>query len=72
MTEGQMRLGSEIKREHILPGDLVFFKIKKELHAGIMINKNDFIHASKTKGVTVDHIDLSYWKNSLLGFRSIL
>jgi cell wall-associated NlpC family hydrolase len=72
MTEKQIRAGLEVSPANVLPGDLVFFKIKKDLHAGIMLNKKDFIHSSKTRGVSVDNIDLNYWKRSVFCFRSIL
>jgi len=72
MTEGQIKSGYDVSRDSIQPGDLVFFKIKNDLHAGIMINKKDFIHSSKSRGVTVDDINESYWWKSLIGFRSIL
>jgi cell wall-associated NlpC family hydrolase len=72
MTEGQIRFGNEVSRDGVQPGDLVFFKIKKDLHSGIMINENDFIHSSKSRGVVVDDINEKYWRKSLIGFRSIL
>ncbi|MGA3084175.1 MAG: C40 family peptidase [Thermodesulfobacteriota bacterium] len=72
MTEGQIKSGSSLSGDSVQPGDLVFFKIKNDLHAGIMINKKDFIHASKSRGVAVDDINASYWRKSLIGFRSIL
>lgn len=72
MTEKQIRAGLDVSPTNVLPGDLVFFKIKKDLHAGIMLNKKDFIHSSKTKGISVDNIDSNYWKRSVLCFRDIL
>jgi cell wall-associated NlpC family hydrolase len=71
MTEAQIKLGTEVSRNKVLPGDLVFFKIKKDLHAGIMLNKRDFIHASKSKGVSVDDINTKYWGSNLIGFRVV-
>ena len=72
MTEGQIRSGYGVSSDGVQPGDLVFFRIKKDLHSGIMINQNDFIHASKSRGVAVGDINESYWRKSLIGFRSIL
>ncbi|MCX5810010.1 MAG: C40 family peptidase [Proteobacteria bacterium] len=71
-TDKLIRIGYEIQRSEVLPGDLVFFKIKKDLHAGIMLNSREFIHASKSRGVAVDDVDTNYWKKSLIGYRSIL
>jgi cell wall-associated NlpC family hydrolase len=72
MTEGQIRSGNGVSNDGVQLGDLVFFRIKNDLHAGIMINKNEFIHASTSRGVAVDDINENYWRRSLIGFRSIL
>ena len=71
-TESLLKTGLNIPQDNILPGDLVFFKIKKNLHSGILINKTDFIHSSNSKGVTVDNINSKYWQKNLIGFRSVL
>jgi cell wall-associated NlpC family hydrolase len=71
-TDPLLKSGHEIPKEHTLPGDLVFFKIKKDLHVGIMVNKNQFIHSSKSKGVAIDELNAPYWKRNFLCFRSIL
>ena len=72
MTEGQIKTGYDVSRDSILPGDLVFFKIKKNFHSGIMINRTDFIHSSNSRGVTVDSIESKYWQKSFVCFRSVL
>jgi cell wall-associated NlpC family hydrolase len=72
MTEGQIRYGYDVSGDSVQPGDLVFFKTEKDLHTGIMINKKEFIHSSTKRGVVVDDINGSYWRKSLIGFRSIL
>lgn len=71
-AEDQGRIGIEVKREAILPGDLVVFKIKRDFHVGIMLNEQVFVHASRSKGVAIDNLSLPYWTKSLLGFRSVL
>ncbi|MCX5812111.1 MAG: C40 family peptidase [Proteobacteria bacterium] len=72
MTEGLIKAGYDVARDSVLPGDLVFFKIKKNLHSGIMINKTDFVHSSNSRGVTVDSIESKYWQKSFFCFRSVL
>jgi len=67
-----LKTGYQISRDGIQPGDLVFFKISKELHVGIMLNGREFVHASKSRGVAVDDVDSSYWKRSFLSFRTVL
>ena len=50
----------------------MFFKIKKDMHVGIMLNRKEFINASKSRGVAVDDVDASYWKKTLIGYKSVL
>ena len=71
-AEAQGRTGLEVGRESVRPADLVLFKIDKDPHVGIMINSNEFVHASKSRGVTVDAVDATYWRKRLVGFRSVL
>lgn len=71
-AEGLLRMGYQISRDSVQPGDLVFFKISKDLHLGIMLNNREFVHASKSRGVTVDDVDSSYWRRNLLSFRAVL
>jgi cell wall-associated NlpC family hydrolase len=71
-AEEQGRIGVEVSRESILPGDLVVFRIKREFHVGIVINEREFVHASKSRGVAIDDLSLPYWIKYLQGFRSVL
>jgi cell wall-associated NlpC family hydrolase len=71
-AEAQGRAGYEKGRFAVEAGDLVLFKIDKDLHIGIMINGNDFVHASRSRGVAVDGVDAAYWQKYLVGFRSVL
>ncbi len=66
------KAGSEIDGEDVLPGDLILFRIKSTYHVGIMLNKKEFIHSSRSKGVSIDSAEQPYWKRGLLGFRRIL
>ena len=71
-TEGLNKIGYEIGRSDVASGDLVVFRIKRDYHVGIMINRLEFIHASKSRGVTVDSVDAVYWKRTFSHFRRIL
>lgn len=71
-TEGLVRMGVEVPPASVLPGDLVLFRLKGEYHVGIMLNRKEFIHASKSRGVAIDNTDASYWKRNFLAFRSVL
>ena len=71
-TEGLNKIGYEVGRSDVGSGDLVIFLIKHEYHVGIMINRLEFIHASKSRGVTVDSVEAAYWKRNFSHFRRIL
>jgi len=71
-TDGLSKAGREVSRGDILMGDLAIFDIKGDLHVGIVINRLEFIHASKSRGVTIDSIDAPYWKKTFSQFRRIL
>ena len=71
-TDKLIVAGMEIPRDRVLPGDLVFFKIKRDLHIGIMLNSKEFIHASKSRGIALDNVDADYWRRRLQCFRTVL
>lgn len=71
-TEALNKTGIEISKEEALPGDLVFFRNRSNLHVGIVLSNSEFIHASSSRGVVVDAFSMPYWTRSLYGFRSAL
>ena len=71
-AEAQGRAGHEIDRDSMQPGDLVFFKIEGDFHVGIVISGDEFVHASKSRGVAIDSVDTTYWRKQLVGYRSVL
>lgn len=61
-TKGQLRVGTPVNRYKLQAGDLVFFRPPGyPRHVGIYLSKNEFVHASKTNGVTISRIDRHYW-----------
>ena len=72
----QYNSGKKISKSELKPGDLVFFhktyNKKGITHAGIYIGNNQFIHASSSKGVTVDSLNGSYWKNKYYGATRVI
>ena len=61
-TKAQQRQGLPINRYALKSGDLVFFRPPDyPRHVGIYLSKNEFVHASKSKGVTISQIDPRYW-----------
>jgi cell wall-associated NlpC family hydrolase len=61
-TKAQAKIGDEINRWEMEPGDLVLFKTTpRQRHVGIYIGEDQFMHASSRKGVTISKMDNPYW-----------
>lgn len=72
-TKEQAKLGKSVSFKTLQPGDLVFFKPPTYArHVGIYLSQSEFVHASKTKGVTVSRIDALYWGKYYRTARRIL
>ncbi len=68
------RVGEEVSRDDLQPGDLVFYNTRRRSysHVGIYLGDNKFIHAPSTgKTVRIDSMDLAYWKSRFNGARRI-
>ena len=63
-TELQARLGQHIDANSLKAGDLVFFRIGNNTrHVGIYLENRRFMHASRSRGVTISQMDHRYWKS---------
>ncbi|AGF46998.1 cell wall-associated hydrolase [Candidatus Kinetoplastibacterium desouzaii TCC079E] len=65
VTKDIIKLGKNINRKKLQPGDLIFFQInsKNQIHVGIYFIDELFIHAPTTgKKVRIDNINNPYWK----------
>ena len=73
MADEQYQLGKEIKRNQLAAGDLVFFSTYQAgvSHCGIYIGNGKFLHASSSKGVSIDSLDSEYWKSHFVGAKKI-
>ena len=61
-TAEQLKAGAPVGRYALKPGDLVFFRPPGyPRHVGIYLAQDRFLHASKSKGVTISTIDADYW-----------
>ena len=67
----QAKLGEAVPREDIQPGDLLYFIDRGRKHMGVAVNENEFLHASRKKGVTLSKFD-KYWTPRLKHVRRIL
>jgi cell wall-associated NlpC family hydrolase len=72
-TKAQAALGRPIKKADLKAGDLVFFKPPSyPRHVGIYMSNSEFVHASKTKGVTISKMDPYYWDKYFWTARRLL
>lgn len=61
----QSKLGTEIHKNNLATGDLVFFKTGRfTKHVGIYLEENKFLHASLSRGVTISRLDNVYWRSN--------
>lgn len=73
-TRQQAKIGTEIDKDQLLPGDLVFFKTgsgDSGLHVGIYDTDDQFIHASTSRGVTRSSLNNVYWRKNFWQARRI-
>lgn len=61
-TALQKNVGKSIKGPY-KTGDLILFKTqRKTRHIGIYLDRNRFLHASTSAGVTISSLDTPYWR----------
>lgn len=72
-TREQMKEGSSVRRNKIKLGDMVFFRTGRDsYHVGVMINNQQFLHASTSSGVMISGLQERYWADAYLTTRRIL
>lgn len=69
LTGGSANIWTKVNpvdKQELQEGDILFFKISKGRisHVGIFLGNNKFAHASVKKGVMVNDLDETYYKNS--------
>lgn len=69
-TAEQRYVGKSINKSELKVGDLVFFR--KNHHVGVYIGNNQFMHASTSKGVTVESLNDNYWARTYTQSRRVL
>ncbi len=63
-SSSQAKVGVAVDRDDLRPGDLVFFATRgrgRINHVGVYIGDGEMVHASRSKGVTVDSLDEPYY-----------
>ena len=73
-TADQYREGTEIGRDRLRFGDLVFFNTTGESpsHVGVYIEDDLFAHASVSYGVTISSMESAYYRDRFIGARRII
>lgn len=71
----QAEFCTPVKLRQVLPGDLVFFATGKDVsrvsHVGIMLDYENFIHVSTSKGVVISKITTPYYTSRFMGFGKV-
>lgn len=70
----QYSTGEKVSLDELKFGDLVFFNTTKRSfpgHVGIYLGENQFVHASRSIGVTVSSLEDAYYKKRFVGARRI-
>ncbi|MFE8699259.1 C40 family peptidase [Cytobacillus sp. FJAT-54145] len=72
----QVLVGEYVLKPNLQKGDLIIFSGDdsglKEPHTGIYIGNNEFIHLSRTKGVTIESIDTDWAQENYMTSRRVL
>ncbi|MCE8019519.1 glycoside hydrolase [Halomonas sp. MCCC 1A11036] len=62
-TSEQVREGTQVSRDELQVGDLVFFRPPGRYdHVGIYVGDGYFLHASTSQGVMLSELDSNYWR----------
>ena len=71
----QAEFCDRLKEEDVEPGDLVFFATGKDpdkvSHVGIMLDEENFIHASTSKGVVISKVTSNYYIRTFMMYGRI-
>ena len=73
-AEELSRVGAQVGRSDLKPGDLVFYNTLRHTfsHVGIYLGDNRFIHAPASGGaVRIEDMGQSYWSNRFNGARRV-
>lgn len=71
----QVEVGDRIDRDHLAPGDLIFFSTTAPgaSHVGIVVDDSTFVHAPGTGAVVrTERFDTAYWRARVLDYRRVV
>ncbi len=71
-TREQMQVGRRVPPGTARLGDLVFFQTgRTTYHVGILMRDDFFMHASTSRGVTIDRLREPYWQQRMIQVRRV-
>ncbi|MEX0680430.1 MAG: NlpC/P60 family protein [Balneolales bacterium] len=71
-TREQLAYGQRVPLRSARLGDLVFFQTgRTTYHVGILMRGDFFMHASTSRGVTIDRLREPYWQNRMVQVRRV-
>lgn len=63
----QYKICERLKKDELLPGDLVFFNTRGGVsHVGVYLSNNRFVHSSSSKGVVISNLDDNYYSKKFI------
>jgi probable lipoprotein NlpC len=70
----QSNVGKKVDKSNLSVGDLVFFRTGGGgiSHVAMYAGDGRILHASSSKGVTLDNLESSYWKKAYVTARRVL
>ncbi|MDX1438974.1 MAG: NlpC/P60 family protein [Rubricoccaceae bacterium] len=71
-TASQVHEGESVRREDLLPGDLVFFRRRGTRHVGIYLGNSEFIHSSSRRGVIISDMSSGYYDRHFWTARRVI
>lgn len=73
MADEQYRIGNNVLRRELIPGDLVFFTTYEPgvSHTGIYVGDGNFISATTSSGIRVDSLNSGYWSSHYVGAKRV-
>jgi murein DD-endopeptidase len=72
-AKDQMKVGRQVGRRDLRPGDLVFFKQYGDYHVGLYTGNGKFIHAPRSgKRVQTESLNKGYYRRNFFTARRVL